>query len=357
MQTNPNIHEEEHEIKTTFHSSFQYDKCTECGLCFNKCTVLSLPLSEAITEIKKLKNGIYSKKVIDKCTGCMACNVICPNDADPYTLIVSFWKDRYEEKGLPSLAENILPMWKKPNIFSKVMEKLPEDEKKLVAEWERNYKEPPKDHDVMIYAGCNSLMQPFLLNSEIFKGIPIFGSLDICCGEPLYRGGFWNAEKVLAEHNKKEFERMGVKKIIMPCLAGYNLFKNVYPKIFGVNLNIEIVSMIDWLYEKIKNKEINIKPLNKKVVVHDNCWPRLTDESIFEKIREIFKELGLTVIEPEHSKEMSLCCGMASVASNYSMWDFIKTSTTRIKEFKAVKEYDFVGDYCGGCNWALNLGK
>jgi len=111
----------------------------------------------------------------------MACNSICPTDANPHTLILNRWHERYLERGLPARAKLVLP-YQKRNLYTTAIKALPRDEKNLVAQWERNVQEPPSD--TMIYAGCNVLLQPFLMDSPLFREMPIFGSMNLCCGEP-----------------------------------------------------------------------------------------------------------------------------------------------------------------------------
>ncbi len=344
-------------IKIT--KEFVQENCDLCGKCFNQCPVLELPLDVAKAEIKSLKESGKSKKVLKKCTGCMACNTFCPNNANPHTLIMRTWKDRYDNEGIPSLGEIILPSWKRPNIFSLPQKKFSDKEKELINKWEETFKNPPTSpkNETMMFTSCNVMMQPFLFDSPIYDGIPIFGSLDICCGEPIYRGGLWDAAKAQAEFNQKEFERIGVKKIILPCLACKNLFTNVYPNVFDVNLNIEVVYILDWFLDRIKKGEIKVSQLNKKAVIHDNCWPKLDGGVTFNKIRDLLGLIGVEVIDPPHSHEEGLCCGMCAVAANFSIIDFLKVARKRVRELNKVKDVDIIVDYCGGCNWVFHIWK
>ncbi|MBD3228060.1 MAG: 4Fe-4S dicluster domain-containing protein [Candidatus Lokiarchaeota archaeon] len=174
-----------------FDEDFIEERCDFCGLCFNKCPVLTLPIEEAQKEIKTLVETGDSKRVLNKCTSYMACNNYCPNDCHPHTLILSKWNERYLKNGLPNRAKLALP-YHFPNIYTINIGKLSSKEKKLVKQWEQNWKDP-KGAETVLYTECNSLIQPYILDSKIFKDITIFGSPRLCCGEPLFRMGCLDA--------------------------------------------------------------------------------------------------------------------------------------------------------------------
>jgi len=336
-----------------FSKHFIEERCDFCGRCFNECPVLQLPLKQAQAAIRALVRSEDSE-VLTRCTGCMACNSLCPQGANPHTLIVSRWRARYEKEGIPVRASLVLP-YQQPNLYTLLAGKLPEDEKALVRQWEDNWKHPGK-HDTMLYAGCNILLQPFLLDSKLFKDIPVFGSTHLCCGEPLYRMGCWDAERVVAQRLKEEFSRMGFKKLVVPCLAGYHIFKHVYPKVFDVTLDFDVISIEEWLLDRVQNGAIEIAPLGKTAVIHDNCWPKASGEVCFDTTRALLERLGVTVIEPPHTREEALCCGMCAGAARFALLDILRAAKARLCEFDAIKA-DMAIDYCGGCNWLFSLAR
>jgi Fe-S oxidoreductase len=329
---------------------FIADRCDYCGRCFTECPVLRWPAQKAEAEIRALVAGAPAE-VLDQCTGCMACNSICPTAANPHTLILNRWQERYKKRGIPSRAGLVLP-YQESNLYTVAQRSLPRDEKNLLRQWERNGLEPPQTE--MIYAGCNVLLQPFLMDSPLFRDMPIFGSLKLCCGEPFYRMGCWDAAKAAAENVQREFSRMRIKKVIVPCLAGYHLFKFVYPDVFNIRLDVEIVAIEDWLFARIESGEIPVRPLNMRVVVHDNCWPKASGEDLFDKIRQLLAAIGVTVVEPENTRENALCCGMCAGAARFRMRDIVRVARTRLRELDKAPA-DAAVNYCGGCNWLFSL--
>ncbi len=330
---------------------FVEERCDFCGRCFSECPVMQLPPAEAEFEIHALIESGASP-VLDRCTGCMACNTICPQDANPHTLIVKAWGARYREQGLPSAAHLALP-YQKRNLHTIGRQAMPEDERVLVRQWEENWRNPP-DCDTMIYAGCNMMLLPFILDSPLYADIPIFGGLELCCGEPFYRMGCWEAATAAAANVRDEFQRMGLKKIIVPCLACYHLFNIVYPQVLGIPLDVEVVSMEAWLCERVAAGKIQFSPLNKTVALHDNCWPKASGDVLFDKVRELLGLLGVTVVEMDHARENALCCGMCAAAARYRLRDIMGTAKRLLNELEQAPA-EWGVEYCGGCTWLLSL--
>lgn len=337
-----------------FNEEFIEERCDFCGLCFNKCPVLKLPIEQAQKEIKNLIETGYSKKVLNKCTSCMNCNNYCPNDCHPHTLILERWNERYLKNGLPIRAKLALP-YHFPNIYTININKLSSGEKKLVDQWKQNWKDP-KGAETVLYTGCNSLIQPYILDSQIFDDITLFGSPKLCCGEPLFRMGCLDAAGTVAEYLKKQFAEMGFKKMIVACLAGYHLFKFVHREKYNIKHDFEIISIIDWLWEQIESGELKLKPLNKTAVIHDNCWPKASGSHFFDRVRDILAAMEVEVIEPKHTRESALCCGIGAAAASYSLVYAFSSVRKRLNELNKTKA-DLILDYCGGCNWFLNVAR
>ncbi len=335
-----------------FSSEFAVDRCDFCGDCLEKCPVMELPIERAKQEMHALVDGDASE-VLTRCTGCMACNTLCPTDANPHALILSRWQERYLHEGIPARGALVLP-YQKGNLIQRGLGRLPEDERALVEQWERNWRNPPKDCDTMVYAGCNLLLQPFLAQSRLFDGLTIFGAPELCCGEPLYRMGCRDEVRTVAKRLKREFEKMGLRRILLPCLAGYHLFKHVYPEVLGVPFDFEIVSMVDWMLERIDDGRLPVQPVNKTAVIHDSCWPKASGPHFFDRNRELLARCGVEVLEPEHTRAEALCCGMCACAARFSLLDALKTAHQRIHEFEATGA-DLSVNYCGGCNWLFHV--
>ena len=88
---------------------FKENLCDICGICLHKCPVLNLPLEEAKIEFMNLIEGKKSKYALQKCNTCFSCNIYCPQNANPYQLILERWNDLYQTRGAPPLYRFVCP--------------------------------------------------------------------------------------------------------------------------------------------------------------------------------------------------------------------------------------------------------
>lgn len=328
---------------------FNRESCDLCGLCLNQCPILELPIDQAKAEFRKLVNG-EETDVLTKCTSCMSCNSFCPNDSHPYELILYRWYERYKKNGLPLAAKFFLP-YQYPNFGSLLIEQLPEDEKSAVESWAKLEK-----REEIFYPGCNMIFLSYLSFSEIFQNVRIMGSQELCCGEPWYRIGVLEVSEQIAKKLEKQFQSLEVRRMIIPCLAGCNMYSNVYPR-FGARFDFEIVPMLDWLWEKIDRGELEIKRrIEKTVTLHDNCQAKPFGDKYFDLSRRILETIGLEVVEMEHNRRKALCCGMAAFAGSHSIDDILNAATRRYREAVDTGA-DALALYCGGCQWVLSIAK
>ena len=89
--------------------AFREDLCNLCGLCLHLCPVMHLPIEIAKEEVKNLIEGKESKYALKKCNTCLSCNLYCPQQANPYQLILERWNDRYKKKGAPPYIDLFVP--------------------------------------------------------------------------------------------------------------------------------------------------------------------------------------------------------------------------------------------------------
>nr|MDO8111488.1 (Fe-S)-binding protein [Candidatus Sigynarchaeota archaeon] len=337
-----------------FRQEFDAANCTRCGDCFSRCPVVHLPVDEAKREIGDIIDKHESRHVLGQCTSCMACKLYCSTSScDPHALVTAIWGNRYKEKGLPVSLEWTLP-YQLPTVYTKARDKYPRDQQALIASWDHL----PTGGGTALYAGCNMILQPYMLKSKLFDGVDIFGSGNLCCGEPLFRMGLRDVEKQIAERLRDIFAKMKCDEIIMPCLAGYYMLTVVYPKIFGISIDAKFKPLLDWLHARVKAGEVPITTpfKNTQATVHDNCWPKIGGNHFFDVARDLIKATGIEIVEMEHTRENALCCGMGGVAANYSVTYGLKCGIKRLKEAKATGA-DFLVDYCGGCNWFLGTSR
>jgi Fe-S oxidoreductase len=225
---------------------------------------------------------------------------------------------------------------------------MPPEEKALVEQWARN--EPAGE---VLYPGCNLVTCAFLTQSGVFDDLTIVGGLDLCCGEVFYRFGLHDLTKRFAERLGERFGGKPIERLIIGCPAGYNMFRNMLPQKFGVKLDFPIVFYVDYLRERLASGKLRVvKPLSGRVLVHDSCHGRLVGASLMDSVRALLTDLGLTVVEPPHSREDGYCCGIAAAAPRQSVGDLTKAVGLAHAEYFTTPAEKIVA-YCTGCYLVL----
>ncbi len=336
-----------------FSEAFDREKCTLCGECFHQCPVMELPLDAAKAEMKALIDGADTSHVLQKCTSCHSCNVICPEQANPANLVLQRWYERYSRQGMPSHARYFMPH-SDLNFRTFVLDHLPPDEKELVARWDDD-----SPCDEIFYPGCNFITVPYLAMTGLLDGLEIRGALDLCCGEMYYRMGRFDQLRDVALKLTSHFKKMGVKRMYIPCTAGMNLFTSILPR-FGGEFNFEMVHILPWLYEKIRSGELEIKNrLGLTATIHDSCHAKAFGEAYMDLPRKLLEELGVTVLEQEYIRDMKLCCGIGGGFSHYSNYNPFRITLAANRALKTSHQpgADVVAVYCAGCMQQLSVAQ
>ena len=333
--------------------SFDRKTCTLCGECFHQCPVLHLPLKDAKREIAALIDGNRTGIVLKKCTSCFSCNLACPQSCNPAQLILERWHSLNRDEGLPARAGYFIPH-NRPNFRTYVQERLPEDEKDLVRRWD-----DAGPCEEILYPGCNILTAPYLMMTNLFDGIPIRGSLDLCCGEMYYRMGQFEQVEQAAHRLTEHFERMKLKRMLIPCTAGRNLFENILPR-FGARFAFEIEHTLPWLLRRLESGEIKIrKRLDLTVTIQDSCHAKAFGDEYIDLPRRLLRMLGAKVVEQAQCGKMMQCCGIGggfSHAAGYHPLSVLSATARALNSARATGA-NAVVTYCAGCMQQLAVGR
>ncbi|MBC2714833.1 MAG: (Fe-S)-binding protein [Desulfobacteraceae bacterium] len=336
-------------------SAFHQDKCILCGQCLYQCPVLELSIEEAKIERKNLIEGRQSRYVLSKCTSCMSCNLYCPEQANPYQLIQERWNDLYKTRGAPSIYKGVCPtqesnVWQLLNIF------LSEREKKWISQW-MDYVPEPRDKVLLI--GNFIHLFPFIIGGskllDYFKPIDRIDQWE--GGAYLYQSGYLDIIQKIAERTKNDFDGWGVQTVVPILDAVHNMFTQVHPKEMGIKHDQTFINFHDWLLEKINEGEIELpNQLNLTITVHDNCYSKPFGDDGWNKHREILEKCGCKILEMQHNRKDSLCCGFGAGASwvkNISIpFDIVSEGAKKFKEAEKTGAKALVS-YCGGCIYTL----
>ncbi len=336
-------------IDLEFFSSFNKDSCNLCGECFHKCPVMYLSIEESILEMKKLIAGERTNRVLTECQSCFSCNFYCPMNARPTSLILQRWNEQYKKDGLKKRGKFYMPLYPHyPNFRSYVIKHLPKETKELIMKWADL---TPLKGDTLTYPGCNVITFAELTQASFFKDLEIRGRLEYCCGEILFRTGFFEELRQITKRLDIWFNTLKPKHLLVLCTAGTNIFKNVLPH-YGLTYKFESIrSYIQYLWEKIESGEIQTKKLNMRVAIQDSCHAKMFGDDYMDLPRKILNSIGIKVVEIDACRENMRCCGIGagfSVDSAHHPFK-IKAATFRnFRDFKRTKT-DAICVYCAGC--------
>ena len=331
---------------------FDSEKCVGCGKCLIECPVLQYDETRAKEEKARLVRG-EDTEVLSKCKSCFSCNTFCPHDCNPYGLILYRWFERYREKGIPVRALSSLPVQDK-NFVHFARKSYTPEEKKITDKWRENAHGDQSGKNV-IFAGCNAWIFPYLLSTPLLSGTDIIGDESLCCGEVYYRMGLFDRVEKLAKELQERYRDIKPGRVIMFCMAGYNMQKNILPKQFGIKWDFEHVYIGNWLLEKVKSGEIEFtRPLYKKVVLQESCHGKALGDDYMEKPRELLKLAGARVVEMEPARERQICCGVADGITRFNPIDMMRGGTRQWRMAQSTGA-DIFAAYCGTCYLMLKM--
>jgi len=324
---------------------FHKDRCLLCGECFSRCPYLKLDRETSRKEISDLIHRGQSRIVFRQCRSCYACNLFCPENCQPYGLILFSWYKKYQEdQSLPARISYFMPT-AYPNFRTELQDHLDKRGKELISTWAAN----DLEGELLLFPGCNILTGPELLDIDCLKEIKIAGTLDHCCGEMYYRMGLLDVVQNIAARLTDLFQGKKIGTMLFACPACYNMFRNILPREFGAVFDFEKRFLLEYLLDKMEIKTAQ----KKKVGLHDSCHARILGPEVTGSARDFIKKMGLELEEGTKAENPYLCCGAAAGATRFNPVDIIKTAGRAVGENPGRNSRE-IAVYCGGC--LLTLG-
>ncbi len=262
---------------------FDESKCDLCGDCFALCPYLRYDRDEAVSQFKQLMDG-GTPPAVGECVTCVACNQFCEKGARPFDLILA----RQEETGVLNVPEQNTTLFRNlPNAPSEVVE---------------------GDAGKPALSLCSvGEMLPGLFEGPLFEGLTVLKGGDYFCSVGWVHLGYETPVRENAPRVIKNLAATGAEEIIFYHDDCYALAASMAPD-YGIDVPFRPVHIIEYLLERVREREGDVKPLGLKVAYQQPCASRYTPWKD-EQLDELFALIGVERVEREHDRVNALCCG------------------------------------------------
>jgi len=327
----------------TWKNRLDYEACLRCGRCQDNCPVHlnQHPLSpkkfiqdmkkfaldpknsprlggagangEAPAEPRLIVGNAIETDAIWECRTCRACMEVCPARNEHVHQIMELRRAEVMMRGrLPQDAAVALKLMERTgNPFG------PQDSR---AQWITETQIPVvkagDECEALFWIGCFTTFDPIkqkvaynvlkiLMNTGV--NVACMGEEETCCGDPARVLGDENLFQTTVKNQIEAIKSRKFKYLLTHCPHCLNVFRNEWPQ-FGAEF--KVLHHTEVFNDLLKQGRLKLKmPIERKITYHDPCFlGRYND--IYEEPRSIIKSIkGAKLVEMEHNRRMSRCCG------------------------------------------------
>ncbi len=269
---------------------FYADRCDLCGKCLASCPYLGYDEKRAQEEMKELVEG-GCPPVVSNCVTCVACNQVCPNNANPFDLI----NERQEETGALGIPEEAFEKFAQlHNLPSKIVEGEP-------------------DKPVMNLCIVGNMVKD-QVSGSLFSGLTLVEGADYFCTLGYVHLG----KPSIVKKNISRFidNLAALKRDEVVCFHD-DCYATLTAKAreYHVEVPFKVVHLFEYLAGQLKERRSDIKPLGIKVAYQAPCASRYSPEKDVY-LDEIFDLVGVDRVCREYDGERGLCCGAPLMAKD-----------------------------------------
>jgi len=343
-------------VSISYIDAFKMDECVECGECLASCKYMGLSQSEAVEGIRNLRDGVQVDQYLDRCTFCGQCNDKCPTDAQPEALLLERLRDRRKAEGsIPMFVAYYLAgieaLGSEENYFHDVYSASSEETKQIIKKWEE-----PKQGDDLLWCGCGNRMTPQNLEySRVLADLPKFGGIGDCCGLNEAKIGLYEAARHVTENLLERLSRCKFKRLIVSCGSCQEHLTIVYPKYFGRKMPFEVLSLYEYIDEQMEKGKIGVqRQLNTEMAISDACFGYQFGDHYLKTIRKLCRAIGINVVELQHNRDDTACCGMSGMARRFQVNDVMEAMKIKADDIKRSGAQKVL-NYCTGCHTVTTM--
>ncbi len=327
------------------------DKCMKCGFCRELCPATGFYNWEAnsprgrIQLLKALMDRelpTASGYLSDRLYSCMTCGYCfrrCPAGVKTY--------EAFEAAKAMKVIQS-----KAPQEFGKLLKNISKfgnpfgEPREKRGDWLPSGIELSDNPEILYWAGCAAsyrLKDTAISMTRILEAAGInfttLGYEEEECGSVLTRIGQWTEARKIAENNKEKFEKVGAKLLLTSCPACFKAFVKDYPKLFGIDLKLEVLHSSQIIERLISAGKLAPPRLNLKVTYHDPCYLG-RHLNVYDSPRKVIKAIpGVELKEHPKSRWQSTCCGAGGAAS----FKYAHESLANEQAGKRVKQLKWTG--------------
>jgi len=190
--------------------------------------------------------------------------------------------------------------------------------------WSQNLPEIPdglgkkQKAEVVFFVGCVSSFYPICYSIpqsavQVMEKVGLdymaLGGEEWCCGFPLIIAGMGDEARKFMLHNVEAIQRTGARRLVTSCPSCYHTWKHDCPRLLGEPLGFEVLHITELLAELLGDGLLTLRPLEEIVTYHDPC-DLGRSSGVYDAPREVIQSIpGIKLVEMEHNRELSLCCG------------------------------------------------
>ncbi|MEN6412809.1 MAG: (Fe-S)-binding protein [Veillonellales bacterium] len=279
------------------------DRCLRCGACVKKCEYLSRYCKKSPVDlIDKIQSGELKDNIpaVFTCNMCSLCEEVCPVNLNIGKLSLELRQNFVARHG--GVSEIHKPLLDVQKIYVS-------EETKTVLRGCQKESTTLKGAGTVFFPGCSlPLNSPHLVKrtfSFLQKQIPGIGILTGCCGAPTHLIGEQKIPGDIFNDIVRRVREVGATTIIAACCSCVKLLKSKLPQ------DIRVISLYQVLAEFDFPKRSGASHIFN---IHDACSSR-GDHLTQAAVRKIITDLGYSIEEIAHSKNVTQCCGMGGMAS------------------------------------------
>ncbi len=322
--------------------------CVECGKCSAVCPITPWENRVYTTPrllVEKALNGnpseVFDDPLFWSCLTCKRCSELCPSEV----FFSEFVRDTRElaksngRSGDCTHGETI-------QTWARMMTDPSLDQRRL--DWLNDELEISDDSDTLYFVGCLPYYDILFRNLAIEgveiarAAVKILNALGIepqilpderCCGHDQIWEGDLETFRSLARLNLERIKATGVKRIVSTCPECVRTLSLDYPKLVADH-GLEVMHLSQFIRQQSYDSKLNMELQNIKgtATYQDAC--RLSRHlGVYEDPREIIMGAGLDLVEMEHMRKASLCCGTTGWTSCGKVSKNIQVQ--RLREAKA----------------------